>query len=202
MSENIISVVTVAVVSVVIIICSIGIIIASKFQKRQNKKYKDFINIVNEKGNSTFQVKDYLTKEDINELDNEVDVDKLMLELYETYLTLENKLKAFNTNLDDVLTGPIKDFYINKINNFKEKGYSDIIDGIDLIGYSITEFNKEKLKFRVNINCFSYKTINDKIVSGSNLEKIEQILLLTYKKIDNKWLIESYEKIYEKKLSN
>ena len=46
------------------------------------------------------------------------------------------------------------------------------------------------------------KTVNNEIVSGSNLQKIQQILLLTYEKVGDKWLIRSYEKIYEKKLSD
>ena len=43
MSTNIVNVIVVAIVSVIIIICSIGIIIASKFQNKQRKKYCCFI---------------------------------------------------------------------------------------------------------------------------------------------------------------
>ncbi len=202
MSLNIVNVITVVLASVAIIICSIAIIIASRFQQRKNKKYKECIDIINENKDSTFKVKDSLTKEEINKIDESVDVDLLMSSLYDTYVTLEGKLKSFDENLDDVLTGYIKDFYVNKIQNFKERGFTDVTDGIDLVGYSIVEFSKSKLKFRVTVNCFCYKTVNGKIVSGSNLEKIEQILLLTYKKVKDKWLISSYEKIYEKKLGN
>ena len=124
-----------------------------------------------------------------------------MQELYDTYIKLESKIKKYDSKLDNVLVGFLKEFYVNKIENFKEKGYADITDGIELINYSIIEYNKEKLKFRVTINCFSYKTINNEIVSGSNLEKVEKIILLTYEKINNKWLISSYDKLYERKLS-
>ena len=143
-----------------------------------------------------------MSKEEINKIDNLVDVDILMQQLYNTYLELENKIKLSDKNLDEIVVGYLKDFYINKIENFKEKGYSDITDGIDLLNYNITEYSKDKLKFRLTINCFSYKTVNNEIVSGSNLEKIQQILLLTYQKVNEKWLISSYEKIFEKKMSN
>lgn len=202
MSIGVVNSVVVALVSVVIIVCSIAIIVASKFQQKQRKKYNECLDIINENKDGTFTFKDSLTKEEINKIDSSIDVDSLMSNLYDTYITLENKLKAFDTDLDGVLTGYIKDFYVNKIENFKERGFTDVTDGIDLIGYSITEFKKDKLKFRITMNCFCYKTINGKIVSGSNLEKIEQILLITYQKVNDKWLISAYEKIYEKKLSD
>lgn len=192
----------VVVISIVtIIVCSIGIIIATKFQNKQKKKYNEVLNIVKEKEGEIFKVKDGLTKEDVNKIDSKVNMDKLMQELYNIYLSLENKIKKSDSKLDDVLVGYLKDFYINKIENFKEKGYADITDGIELINYSITEYNREKLKFRVNINCFSYKTINNEIVSGSNLERMQRIILLTYENINGKWLISAYDKVYEKKLS-
>ena len=195
------NIIVVVLATVSIIVCSIGIIIASKFQKRQKKKYETVLNIVKEKEGEVFKVKDGLTKEDINKIDSRVNVDKLMQELYDTYIKLESKIKKYDSKLDNVLVGFLKEFYVNKIENFKEKGYADITDGIELINYSIIEYNKEKLKFRVTINCFSYKTINNEIVSGSNLEKVEKIILLTYEKINNKWLISSYDKLYERKLS-
>jgi len=200
--SNIVNVIVIAIVSVVIIVCSIGIIIAVKFQNRQNKKYKEIKNIIKEKKNATFQIKDGLTKEEINNIDSEINVDLLMRELYSIYLNLEYKVKSLDINLDNILVGYLKDFYINKIKKFKEKGFLEINDGIDLINYSITEYTKEKLKFRVTINCFSYKTVNNKIVSGSNLEKIQKIILLTYEKKNDKWLISFYDIVYEKKLSN
>ena len=202
MTENIVNIIVVSIVSVIILVCSIGIIIASRFQNKQRKKYNECIDIIKENKDTTFRIKDGLSKEEINKIDNEVDIDKLVNKLYNTYLELENKVKLFDSNLEDVLEGYLKDFYLNKIENFKEKGFTDITDGIDLINYSILEYSKERLKFRIKINCFSYKTINGEIVSGSNLEKIEQIILLVYKKVEGKWLISSYEKIYEKKLSD
>lgn len=200
--HNIINMIVILILSIVIIVCSIGIIIASRFQNKKKKKYNECLKIVNEKKDSTLQVKNGLTKEEIINIDSDVNVDVLMGELFDTYLEFENKVKSFDNNLDNVLAGYLKDFYLNKIENFKEKGFGDITDGIDLINYSITEYSKKKLKFRITINCFSYKTVNNKIVSGSNLEKIQKIILLSYEKVEDKWLISSCEKIYEKKLSD
>ena len=103
MEDNIINIVTVLIVSVIIVTCSIGIIVASTFQQKKKKKYNEFLKILEEKNDSTFQVKDYLTKDEINKIDSEIDVDLLMKNLYETYLTLENKMNTFDDNLDDVL---------------------------------------------------------------------------------------------------
>lgn len=202
MTLNLANTIIVIIVSTVILVCCIGIIIASRFQNKKNKKYNECLNIIKEKKDATFEIKDGMSKEEINKIDNLVDVDILMQQLYNTYLELENKIKLSDKNLDEIVVGYLKDFYINKIENFKEKGYSDITDGIDLLNYNITEYSKDKLKFRLTINCFSYKTVNNEIVSGSNLEKIQQILLLTYQKVNEKWLISSYEKIFEKKMSN
>ena len=48
----------------------------------------------------------------------------------------------------------LKEFNINRIENFKSKGFTDITDGIDLINYTITEYSKEKLIFRILVNSF------------------------------------------------
>lgn len=201
MTLDLINSIAIIIVSVIILVCSIGILLSSMFQRKQKRKYDECLNIVKEKGHMTFEVTDGLTQEQLNKIDSEVDYNLLMTQLYNTYLNLENKIKSFDSNLDDVLTGDLKDFYINKIENFKEKGFSDVTDGIDLVGYTIVEYDKKKLKFRLTINCFCYKTISNKIVSGSNLEKIKQIMLLTYEKKNGNWLISKYEKIYEEKLS-
>lgn len=195
-------IIVVAIASVVIIVCSIGIIIASRFQSKQKKKYSEVNNLINKNRDARFSIKEGLTKEEINNIDSNVNVDILMSELYSTYVELENKIKTFDTNFDDVLTGHLKEFNISRIENFKSRGFTDVTDGIDLINYTITDYTKEKLTFRLTINCFSYKTVNNQIVSGSNLEKIQKILLLTYEKVNDKWLISAYDKIYEKKLSD
>ncbi|MBQ2947223.1 MAG: hypothetical protein IJE04_05235 [Bacilli bacterium] len=202
MLSNIGFIIVVAITSITIIICSIGIIIASRFQNKQKKKYTEVNQLINKNKGARFSVKEGLTKEEINNIDNSVNADILMSELYSKYVDMENKIKTFDTNFDDILTGHLKEFNISRIENFRSNGFADITDGIDLIGYTITEYSKEKLTFRVTINCFSYKTVNNQIVSGSNLEKIQKILLLTYENVNGKWLISTYNKIYERKLSD
>ena len=201
MEFSLLSIIVIVLATVTIIICAVGIIIAGKFQKKQMKKYNELNNIINKNKDATFQVKDGLTKEEINNIDSDVDVDLLMQELFSTYIEFEDKIKNLDTNLDDILFGTLKEFNINRIENFKDKGFMEITDGIDLINYSITEYEKNKLTFRIIMNCFSYKMLDNKIVSGSNLEKIQKIVLLTYEKLNDKWLISSYDKIYERKLS-
>lgn len=197
---NLINLVVIVLATVIIIVCSIGIIIASKFQNKQKKKYNDCIRIIKEKENATFQIKNGLSKEEINNISPDINVDKLMSDLYDKYIELENKVKLEDSNFDGLLIGHIKDLYINKVEVSKTKNYIEINDGIDLINYSITEFTKDKLKFRITVNCFNYKRSNDTIVSGSNLEKVEQVIILTYEKHNNDWLISKYEKAYEKRL--
>lgn len=197
-----INAIVIVIISVIVFVCSLGIVLATKFQRKQKQKYNDCLNIIKEKENSTFQVKNGLSKEEIEKIDSNVNVDKLMSDLYNSYLSLQEKLKNMDSNFDDLLTGYVKEFYINKIESLNQKGYRDVTDGIDLINYSITEFSKEKLKFRITINCFEYKLLNDKIVSGSNLEKKEQISIITYEKVNNEWLISNIEKVLERKLSN
>ena len=166
------------------------------------KKYLNIENMINENKDAVFAIKDSLSPEDIAKIDDSLDIASLMSELYSTYLKLEEKVCNLDNNFDDILVGDLKDLYIDKINNFKMNNYIYKKENIELIGYSITEFDKEKLKFRVNINCHEYKMINDKIVSGNKYWKLEQIILLSYEKVGNNWLISDYDKIYEKKLSN
>lgn len=197
---NVINLIVVVITTTIIVVCSIGIIIANKFQKRQKQKYNDCLKIIKEKENPTFQIKNGLSKEEINIVDSSLNVDKLMSDLYNKYLELENKLKLLDNDFEGILIGDIKKIYINKVNISKTKNYCEVNDGIDLINYSIIEFDENKLKFRITVNCFNYKKSNEIIVSGSNLEKVEQVIILTYEKSNNNWLISKYEKVYEKKL--
>ena len=201
MFSNVFYTSVIAVVTITIIVSSIGIVIGIRFQKKQKEKYRIIEKLVNENKDMLFQVKDNLTSEEINKIDSTINVEELMSKLYDIYLTFERKTKDLDSNLDDILTESLKEFYVNKIELFKKNSYMDIKDGIDLIGYSITEFNKDSLKFRININCYDYKTINGEIVRGSDKFKVEQIMVISYTKINDNWLINSFDKIYERKLS-
>ena len=198
---SVVNLIVIVLATTAIVVCSIGIIIASKFQSKQRKKYNDCLRIIKEKENSTIQIKNGLSKEEINQIDQDLNVDNLMTDLYHKYIELENKVRLEDNNLDRLLIGHIKDLYTNKIEVSKAKNYVEINDGIDLINYSIIEFSKE-LKFRITVNCFNYKKSNDMIVSGSNFEKVEQVIILTFENHNQDWLISKYEKVYEKKLQS
>ena len=201
MFSNVLYISVIVVATITIIITSVGIVLGIRFQKKQKEKLKAIEKIVNENKDMLFQVRDSLTSQEISKVDSKIDINKLMSELYQTYLNFETKMKELDDDLDDVLTGNLKEFYIKKIKLFKKNSYMDIKDKIDLIGYAITEFKKNNLKFRININCLDYKTINGEVVRGSNVFKLEQIILLSFKKINGNWLINAYDKIYERKLS-
>lgn len=188
-------------VAISILILIISIILAYKFKRKQNKRYREIKNMLNKNKNATFEIKEGISKEEISLIDSNVDIEILMKDLYNTYLTFETKLRNLDENFDDILDDDFKTFNIYKVKNFKEKGIADIIDNIDLVSYAIINYTTTELTFRVVINCLSYKMLNNEIVSGSNLNKVQKILLITYKKINDKWLISSYDEIYEKKLS-
>lgn len=185
-----------------VFLCTLGLVFSIKFQQKQKKKYSNCVKLIKEKENATVGVNDGLSKENIALIDENIDVDTLMSSLYDSYIELIYRLNNLDNNLDELLTEHIKEIYLTKIASFQEKNIKRVIDGIDLVGYSIIEFEKEKLKFRVNINCFDYKLKNDKIISGSNLEKLSEINILTFEKIEDKWLISNLEKVFEQKLSN
>ena len=185
-------------VAIVSFIYTIAIVVSLKFSQKQKTKYDECLKLVRE---STREMKDALTEKEIRKIDRSIKLDKFMMNLYDNYLNfiddLNNNKKKFNDNL----TGYIKEFYENKIDIYTEKGYKEIIDEIELINYSIIEFNKKKLKFRVAITCFNYKQLNGDIVSGNKYDRVEQILLITYIKEKKKWLISNIEKVYEKELT-
>ena len=199
--DSVIYAIVVVIVTISIIISSIAIVIGVKFQKLKRNKYKELERIIKEKEGIKFEVKDSLTEDEIKRIDPEVNVSELMKNLYDTFLLFQEKAKKLENNFDDVLYGELKEFYINKIDSFSQNGYLDITDKIELNGYDIIEFTKKELKFRLNINCIDYKKIADKIVSGSNNNKVHQVLLITYRKVNDKWLITAYEKLIQKNLS-
>ena len=194
------TIIMLSILSIIISLVSIGIIISLKIQMLQRKKYNEIVDIVNGKKEAVLEFKDGLTKEDINNIDSTIDVDSLMEDLYNTFLNFEDNLRSLNENFDNILTGYIKDFYSNKVSFLKENKRVIVTDNISLIGYSITEFSKKNLKFKIHISCINYKMIENNIVGGSNSYLVEQILLLSYEKVNNKWLISSYDKVYEKKM--
>ena len=186
------------IIAIISFIYTIAIAVSFKFNQKQKNKYNECLELVRQ---STREMKDALKEKDIKKIDKSIKLDKLMMNLYDKYLKLLDKLNSNNKDFKNILTGYIKEFYENKINIYIEKGYKEIIDEIELINYSIIEFNKNKLKFRVSITCFNYKELNSDVVSGSKYDRVEQIVLITYNKENKKWLISNIEKVYEKELS-
>ena len=177
-----------------ILLSSIALIIASVFQSKVKKKYKEVLDIIKDKENITINE----ISDDVNEKQTDT---KLMEELYNKYFEFQNKLNNLDDNFDNLLSDKAKEYYSSIIESNKEKNYKNIKDKIDLIGYSIMEYKDKTLKFRLKINCLDYKLINDSIVSGSDKEKVEQVLIITYVNKE-KWLIELLEKVYESRLDN
>lgn len=197
MSNEVINSIVYVISSVVIFVCSIGVIVAIKFQNQQKKKYQECLKLIKEKENRTLNDQ---TPIEIQEL-KDIDINELMILLYDTYLLFVDRLNNNYKNFDNILSNFINEFYENKIDLYNKRGYREIIDNIELLSYAIIEYKNEQLKFRININCFNYKCKNDQIISGSNLEKVEQVFVLTYIKTNDKWLINNIEKVLEKKLS-
>ena len=179
----------------------ISTILSIKFQMKQKKKYKECLDLIKEKENGTLNVNNGVSEENIQKIDESVNLNELMTNLYNTYLEFVERLNKNNKDFEGILIGFIKEFYINKIKIYKMKKHKEITKDIGLINYSLLEFEKKKLKFRINMSCFNYKTSKDQIIGGSNLERVEQIFLITYVKFRRKWLINNIEKVYEKKQS-
>lgn len=193
--------VIVILLTIIIVFCSLGIILSYNLQRKQKKKYKECLTLIKERENGLFQVKNGLSNEDIKKIDKNVNVDKLGIDLYNAYLDFITCMNNNDINALKKLTGFIKKVYENKLDILNQKKHNEIIDGIDLNNYSILEYSKTKIKFRVNIYCFSYKKNEDIIISGSNLEKIEQTSIITFEKVKTKWYISNIEKVYENKIS-
>lgn len=199
MLESAIYVFVVLIATLVILVCFIGIILSVSFQKKKNKKYKECIDTINKNNIDTISPKDGLTKEEIMNI-IDVDVDEFMKTLYNTFLDFQHKLNGNDRSLENLLTGFIKEYYINRIDFFNQKGFNEVVDNINLIGYSILELNPNETKFRIAINCNSYKLLNNSL--KEQFKSLEQILIITYRNINNKWLINKIEKVYEKNLSD
>ena len=187
--------------SIVIMICSIGIVVSIKFQSRQKKKYEECLRLIKEKQQGCLGINNAMNNEKIF-IDEDVDLNRLMTQLYQLYCDMLIDLNNLNENVASKLDGFIKEFYLEKIERSKEKGIIDVVDHVTLNNSSMIEYTKDRLKLIININCVNYKKNNDIIISGSNIEKLEQIIIITYNKIDEKWLINNIEKVYEKKVED
>ena len=185
------------VLTVTIVVCSLGLVIAIKFQNKQNKKYQECLKLIKEKENKTLNDQTFIEIEELKD----IDINKLMIELYDTYLLFVDRLNNNDKNFENILSENLKDFYEDKIDIYNKKYYKEITNNIELINYSILECQNGQLKFRITINCFNYKQKNEQIISGNNLQRVEQVFIVNYIKTNDKWLIDAIEKVLEKNLS-
>ena len=72
----------------------------------------------------------------------DVDVNKLMLELYEMYITFVDKLNNNNKDFDNLLDDFMKELYESKIDLYNSKNQFEITENIELVGYSLVEYNE------------------------------------------------------------
>ena len=179
---------------IVIIFVVVPLLISLMFQKKKNKKYTEVLKMLKDKVGKTIN--------EVYDIDIKgIDDDKLMRELYDIYMKFQKRVNDLNSGFDDILVGNFKEYYNSLIESYKEKKYKDIVSNIDLIGYSIVSYNEPILDFRIKMSCISYKIIDDTIVSGSNINKIEKVLVVTYEKKD-KWYIKDIKNLYESKIDS
>lgn len=188
------------IVTTIIVLCTIGIIAASKVQDKQKKKYDDCIKAINEREDETYNYDGSLTPGQIRKKDKTVNPEELQKRLYDKFLSLQEKVNNLDNSFDGLLTGFIKRVYNDRINLYKESNTQEKIEKINLIGYSITEFSKKELKFRIKITAINYKIRDNEIISGSNINYLEQIYIITYEKIGKVWKISNIEKVLDKKM--
>ena len=192
----------VVVITIIIVLCTIGIIAASKVQDKQKRKYDDCVKAINEREDETYNYDGSLTPGQIRKKDKTVNPDELQKKLYDKFLCLQEKVNNLDNTFDGLLTGFIKKVYTDRINLYKDSNTQEKLDKINLIGYSITEFSKKELKFRIKITAINYKIRNDEIISGSNLNYLEQIYIVSYVKIGKVWKISNIEKVMDKKMES
>ena len=165
-----------------------------------NEKYLDCLRAINEREDESYNYDGSLTSGQIKKKDKSVNPEELQKKLYDKFLNLQEKVNNLDDKFDTLLTGFIKRVYFDRINLYKDNNTCEKLENINLIGYSIIEFNKEKLKFRLKINAFSYKMKDKETISGSNNDRIELIYIITYDKCGKIWKISNMEKVMEKKL--
>ena len=190
----------IVIITVIMIVCAVGIVLAIQVQQKQQKKYLDCIKAINKREDESFNYDGSLTSSQIRKKDKTVNPEELQKKLYDKFLNLQEKINNLDDKFDSILTGFIKRVYVDKINLYKNSNTCEKIENINLIGYSITEFSKEKLKFRLKISALNYKKRCDEIVSGSETQRIELIYIITYEKCGKIWKISNIEKVMEKKI--
>ena len=200
MTVSFINKIALVILLIILFFISVGVVIAIQFQNKQSKKYKECLKIIKDKEDGTLRAKNGVSTREIKKIDTNVDVKELMSKLYDTYLEFTKKLNNNDPKISSVLDEFINNVYQNRLEIYKAKNTKEITDSIELTNYTILNFEKKRVEFRISYTCFNYKMMNDVIISGSNLEKVEQVVIVTYSKLRKKWVINNIEKVYDKKL--
>ncbi len=196
-----VSKIVLVIVSVVLFLVSFGVVVAIQFQNKQSKKYKECLKLIKDKEDGILSVNNGLDIDEIKKIDSNVDVNKLMEKLYKLYVEFVEKFNNNDENISYVLDEFTNQIYQNKLEIYKTKKINEITDDIELQNYSILSYEKDKIEFRISITCFNYKMKNGTIISGSNLNRIAQIFVVTFVKPRKKWLIKTIEKVFEQNVS-
>lgn len=200
---SIFNIILIGVLSFTLLLLSIGMLLSLRFQKKQQKRYNEVIKIVNEKKDEVINVKSGLTEEEIYKVDPDVNIQSLTTELFDKFKGLQLKIKNHDSNnIENLATTPTLEFVKSRIDAYKNNGYYEVMDDIELQGYSIIEFEKEKLKLRIHVVCKNYKKLGDEVISGSDIKPIEEIIIIEYVKIDDNWVIIDVDKVLERKIAN
>ena len=189
------------VLTVLLLMFTIGIVVSIKFLKKQAKKYRDCLRLIKEKENGILNEEYGVNDKEIKKIEKVSDINKLKETLYKTYLKFVDKLVANDKNFKNILYDFISKYYENKISIYIEKNKKEIIQDIELKKSSILEYKKKELKFKINITCINYIVMDDNVISGSKNTRVEQIFILTYVKNKQKWLINNIENVYTENLS-
>ena len=200
MTVSFINKIALVILLIILFFISVGVVIAIQFQNKQSKKYKECLKIIKDKEDGTLRAKNGVSTREIKKIDPNIDVKELMSKLYDTYLEFTKKLNNNDPKISSVLDEFINNVYQNRLEIYKAKNTKEITDSIELTNYTILNFEKKRVEFRISYICFNYKMMNDVIISGSNLEKVEQVVIVTYSKLRKKWVINNIEKVYDKKL--
>ena len=190
----------IVIITIIIVLCIVGVVAAKDVQDKQKKKYDDCVKAINEREDETYNYDGSLTPGQIRKKDKTVNPEELQKKLYDKFLNLQEKVNNLDDSFDGLLTGFIKRVYNDRINLYKESNTQEKLEKINLIGYSITEFTKKELKFRIKITAINYKIRNNEVISGSNTNYLEQVYIVTYEKIGKVWKISNIEKVMDKKM--
>lgn len=175
----------------------IGIVFSLAFQKKQRKKQEVVEQLMKEKEGKTINS---VMNKNYSATAKSKDNIELMQKLYDSYIEYQTRFNELDKSYDNFVTPTLKEYSDQKIDLLKSRNSKEVREKIELINYTIVEKREKSLKFRLTINCVEYAMRNDNITRGSNINKMEEILLLTCRKVEEDWVVDRVDKIYENRL--